>query len=119
MIDFQAIVIILTVHFLADFALQTHEQASLKSTSDKALLEHVLGYSAVWLFISYGILGTWYKPIIFAFITYICHFNTDYHTSRVVKRLFEKRDYHNGFVVVGADQVLHYMQLFLTYLLLS
>jgi hypothetical protein len=47
------------------------------------------------------------------------HFATDYVTSRIAKVFFDSGDYHNGFVVVGFDQILHYIQLFLSYMLLS
>jgi uncharacterized membrane protein len=56
----------------------------------------------------------WFAPITFVF-----HTATDYFTSRQVKRLFAKQDYHNGFVWVGADQILHYVQLILTYIWLN
>lgn len=119
MITLQIIAIILVTHFLADFALQTPEQAIQKSSSNTQLLWHVSTYTAVWLFISFGILGTFWKPLIFVIITFLAHFGTDYYTSRIVKSYKEKEDYHNMFVVIGADQVLHYAQLFLTYLILK
>ena len=119
MISLQILAIILVTHFLADFALQTPEQAIQKSTSDKQLLWHVSTYTAVWLFVSFGILGGLIKPILFIFFTFVTHYNTDYVTSRIVKTYREKEDYHNMFVVIGADQVLHYTQLFLTYWILK
>lgn len=118
MIDLKTIILILVVHFLADFVLQTQEQAEKKSTDTDFLIYHVATYTAVWLFISYTMLGTWWKPLIFAFLTFLAHYWTDYCTSRQVKRWFEKKNWHNGFVVIGADQILHYVQLLLTYLLL-
>lgn len=114
----QLFVIILVVHYLADFALQTQEQAERKSFDNEALTQHAGNYATVWLLISYGLLGTWYKPLIFACITFICHFMTDMYTSKVVKKYFEKKDWHNGFVVIGADQVLHYVQLLITFAIL-
>lgn len=119
MISLQILAIILVTHFLADFALQTPEQAIQKSTSDKQLLWHVSTYTAVWLFVSFGILGTIWKPLIFVIITFLAHFGTDYVTSRLVKNYSEKKDWHNMFVVIGADQVLHYTQLFITYWILK
>ena len=119
MISTQIIILTIVPHFLADFALQTNEQAIKKSTDDTQLGWHVLTYTAIWFFVSYSMLGTFWKPILFSIITLICHFLTDWHTSRIVKSYREKEDYHNMFVVIGGDQVLHYAQLFLTYWILS
>ena len=110
------LIYILLIHFLADFALQTHEQASLKSTNNTMLFYHVLTYSLTWLLGTIALLG-WYS-ILFAFITFIVHFSTDYVTSRVVKKFFDKQDFHNGFVMIGADQILHYLQLYFTFKLI-
>lgn len=119
MISIQVIAIIIVTHFLADFALQTSDQAMKKSVCNTQLLWHVSTYTAVWLFISFGILGTLWKPLIFVIVTFITHYYIDHTTSRIVKSYNEKRDWHNMFVVIGADQVLHYSQLFLTYLALK
>jgi hypothetical protein len=54
----------------------------------------------------------------FGFITFIFHTITDYFTSRLNSKLWKKGDVHNFFVSIGFDQVLHYVQLFLTYKLL-
>jgi len=106
-------------HFLADFALQTHEQAMQKSTDNLKLTEHATTYSLVWLIMSYAILGVWWKCIIFALWTFLAHYYTDYYTSRWVKQLKEKKDYHNMFVMIGADQIAHYVQLIICYKLLT
>jgi hypothetical protein len=80
--------------------------------------------------------------ILFPLITFICHTITDYFTSKLNSRLwneatfwqnsFNKEKYgeaycskmsgkytHNFFVSVGFDQVLHYLQLFLTFYFLT
>ena len=56
--------------------------------------------------------------VYFPLITFITHTITDYFTSRLNSRLWAKGDVHNFFVSVGFDQVLHYVQLFLTYQIL-
>lgn len=107
----------LLIHFLGDFALQTHEQSQLKSTSNIALAQHVGVYSLVWIIATAPILREW--SLIFGIITFICHFATDYTTSRIGKKFWAKGDFHNGFVVIGFDQILHYVQLYLTFKLLQ
>lgn len=106
------------VHTFADFVMQTNWQATNKSSSNKALLAHTGTYAGVWLFVSL-LLGTacnmvW-AAIIFTLITFVAHTVTDYFTSRWSKRYFSKNDNHNGFVVIGIDQLLHLIQLLLTY----
>lgn len=115
MITGQLFLFILLIHFLADFGLQTHDQATNKSKSNKWLAYHVSVYSIMWLFASYVYFGSWILAVIFAVITFCCHFITDWATSRIGKPFWEKQDLHNGFVVVGFDQVLHYIQLYYTF----
>lgn len=127
---------ILIIHWVADFVLQTHEQAINKSKSNWYLTAHVATYSVVWLLVGwiYTMALMFYyddkyctanchhnylwTTSLFVLITSVCHWITDYFTSRKTSYLFGKGDYHNGFVVVGLDQILHYTQLFLTYQLL-
>lgn len=108
------LLIILLTHFVADFILQTHKQAINKSSNIWYLLAHTGVYSAVWSLVSMFILPI-PIAIIFTLITFGAHTATDYVTSRIVKRLFSRQDYHNGFVVIGIDQMLHYVQLYLTF----
>jgi hypothetical protein len=69
----------------------------------------------------------WYVTHSFAFgvVTLICHTATDYVTSRIVSKKFAKGEYGSSipnfgaFTIIGIDQVLHYVQLFLTYNLLK
>lgn len=102
------------IHWLADFVLQTHWQASNKAESVLALSKHVATYSLVILMFCFLELDI---PTSFAFaiITFILHWCTDAVTSNIVKRCFDDKDFHNGFVVIGFDQILHYAQLLLTY----
>lgn len=116
MINFETLFFILIVHYIADFVFQTNDQALNKSTSSKYLAAHVFTYSLTWFFAASIFLFK--DPIIglsFACITYGIHFLTDFITSRIVKHFFDKKDFHNGFCVIGIDQILHYVQLFLTY----
>lgn len=133
MINIYIVLIILFIHWFADFVLQTSKQAQGKSKNWNDLLSHTATYSMVW----YGvmvILSIWgnhfngpsiddmgWSPlmILFPVITFICHTITDYFTSRLNTYLWNKKDIHNFFVSIGFDQFLHYIQLLLTYYLLT
>ena len=104
----------LLIHFLADFALQTHNQATKKSSSNWYLFLHVGTYSLVWFLATFAYTNDDLFALSFASITFVAHFITDYITSRMSKQFFDNQDFHNGFVVIGFDQLLHYIQLFAT-----
>jgi hypothetical protein len=118
------IFVVLLTHWVADFILQTDKQAKGKSKNWSDLLEHTSTYGIVWIFVSCLLIGyitksqptQWYviHALLFGLITFICHTLTDYFTSRLNAKLWAKGDTHNFFVSVGFDQVLHYVQLFLT-----
>jgi len=104
---------IMLIHFLADFGLQTHDQAVNKSTSHDWLFKHVGVYSLIWLIATIPIFGIY--SFSFAWITFMTHYITDYCTSRIGKPFWEKEDMHNGFVVVGFDQMIHFITLWYTF----
>ena len=143
-INVYVIFAILFIHWLADFVLQTSKMAESKSTSNYWLTAHVLTYTAVWfiacLFYCAFLDGTSWTPrgirLVFDFpiITFICHWITDYSTSRLNTKLLPKREEHPTekgyfkqvggsihyfFVSIGGDQILHYVQLIVTFQLLS
>ena len=116
---------IIFIHWIADFVLQSDKQAKGKSKNWSDLLAHTFTYSTMWVFASCLMLGyvnkgqttSWYviHALLFGLITFVCHTITDYFTSRLNSKLWAKGDVHNFFVSVGFDQVLHYIQLFLTF----
>jgi hypothetical protein len=108
-------ILFLVIHFLADFALQTHEQATKKSSSNRYLAYHVGTYSIIWTLFIFAASSNPIIGFMFGLITFISHYATDYFTSRLSKKFFDKNDFHNGFVVIGFDQILHYIQLIYTY----
>lgn len=116
------ILLILLIHWFADFVLQTDEQAKNKSKSWSYLLAHTLTYSTIWYVLSMllwpaGHIMSWYvlNSIYFTFITFVCHTITDYFTSRLNSKLWSEGKTHNFFISIGFDQWLHYAQLFTTY----
>ena len=104
-----SILLILFLHFFADFILQNDYMAQNKSSSNKALGLHVLLYSLPFIIIS---------PL-YALINGIAHFITDYISSRITKKLWQKQEVHWFFVVIGLDQLAHYSMLFSTFILLG
>lgn len=113
------IIVILFIHWVADFVCQSDWQAQNKSKRMDALLLHTLIYSfitAVWWLIllpsrhgvidTIGITYTW---------TLITHTITDYFTSRLNSKLWTEKKVHWFFVSVGFDQFIHFTTLILTY----
>lgn len=115
MLNEQFLLFLLVYHFFADFVLQTDDQAKLKSTNIYHLACHVLTYSIAWFFGIWFYTGDPVFAIWFSIITYGFHYVTDWCTSRLGKTYWDKGDYHNGFIIVGFDQILHYIQLYFTF----
>lgn len=124
MIDLKIVLAIILIHWLADFVLQTDKQAKGKSKNWTDLLSHTGIYSLIWLipsliiFFNQSEIGI-IKALSFILITFVCHTITDYFTSRLNSKLWSEGKVHNFFVSVGFDQVLHYVQLLLTYYILT
>jgi hypothetical protein len=138
--DLYTIIITLGIifcHWVFDFVFQDEKWALGKSKSIKCLLMHTITYSALWWFpiltiftVGYIYPGTpldnlnWYIIGLFPLITFVFHTLTDYITSKIVSKRFADGYYggpipnFGGFAIIGFDQVLHYIQLFLTYYIL-
>ena len=106
------IVALLFVHWVADFVLQTHWQASNKSKSNNALLRHIGVYTIVLAAASIVLFRAEGAP--FAAINGLLHLITDYFTSRASAKRYAKQEWHNFFVIIGFDQLLHTAALVLT-----
>ncbi len=122
MISLASIFTILVIHWIADFVFQTDWQAQNKSKNNIALLTHTINYSVCWAIpIIFLLPGDWttrdylIASVQFTLVTFICHTITDYFTSRLNTYLYNKKQIHYFFVSIGFDQILHYVQLFLTY----
>ena len=103
---------LLAIHWIADFILQTHWQATNKSKNNIALLHHVATYTTVLAVVSIVFFG--FVGILYALVNGLLHFATDFNTSRWTARLYAKQDWHNFFVVIGFDQLLHQTTLLVT-----
>ena len=125
MISIQIIIAILIFHWIGDFLFQTNWQAKNKATDLGALIDHTLTYSTVLTLCGICMFHTeefplnWLKIGLFVGITFLAHTLTDYFTSKLNKHLWDTKQVHYFFVSIGFDQVLHYIQLTLTYLLLK
>lgn len=108
---------IIIIHFIGDFVLQTDKQAKGKSKNWNDLLSHTVTYSLCWIIPAILMLG--YNGAIFVIVTLVAHTITDYFTSRLNSKLWSEGKVHYFFISIGFDQVLHYIQLFLTYYLLK
>ncbi len=110
-------VALLWVHWLADFVCQTHWQASNKSKSLNALGRHVASYTAILALFSVLILSP--VPVDrwawFVALNGALHFATDYVTSRWSAKFYAQQDWHNFFVVIGFDQLIHQVTLAATF----
>jgi hypothetical protein len=121
MIQLHNILIILLIHWISDFVLQTQEMSSNKYKNNGWLFYHVSVYSLSSL-ILWAIFLLDFSIInfcIFYTITFATHFLTDYITSRITSKLYKEKDYHNFFVVIGIDQFIHTAQLLSTYILIA
>lgn len=98
------VIIVIWLHWFADFVLQTDAMAKGKSKTYRWLALHVLVYMLPLLFFGYK----------FAVINGVLHWITDFFSSRMTSKLWAKGDVHNFFVVIGIDQAIHMTCLILT-----
>lgn len=97
--------LLMSIHFLADFVLQSDWMARNKSKANLPLAIHVFIYAFCFMWFGWQ----------FAGVTFCCHFAQDWITSRINSRLWAANKVHWFFVGVGADQLLHTYQLAFTY----
>lgn len=86
-IMFPDVIVIVLLHWVADFILQTRWQGNNKSKSLKALLSHTTTYSLCFLLL-FPLLGT--KTLGFVLITWMLHTLTDYFTSRATAHCWKE-----------------------------
>jgi len=112
---------IMLVHWFSDFVLQTRHMATRKSEDNYYLGLHVSIYSLSTIFF-------WFLMLLFTstdinlvdmlisfVLIFSTHWVTDYFTSRLSSKFYKKEDYYNFFNVIGIDQWLHYLTLFLIF----
>lgn len=130
------IISIFIAHFIADFIFQDEKWATNKSKSFRALLAHTFMYSTVlitfgYCYLSYEIImndvSREYivdmnsRVLLFGFITLVFHTVTDFFTSKLTSKLYSQGKFGSEipnfgfFTVIGFDQVLHYIQLYVLF----
>jgi hypothetical protein len=128
-INIWVVLAILAIHWFADFVLQTDEQAKGKSKNWKDLVSHTFVYSLIWWVVGVVLIDvnifhpyfeyTRWSLSIFVLLTFGFHTIQDYITSRLNSELWAEGKTHLFFVSIGFDQLLHFIQLLLTYQLLK
>jgi hypothetical protein len=101
------ILLLIWIHFIADFVLQTDKIAINKSSDIRYLIYHCIIYSIPML-----IFG-----LVFSIITGIIHFIVDFITSRLTTYFYKNNRRHLFFVVIGFDQSIHITSLILVLVL--
>jgi len=105
MISYVDIFIIICLHFIGDFLLQSNYMSINKSKRIDVLISHCLIYSVPFLLYDWK----------FAIVAGAGHFPVDFITSRITSFLYKKKEIHWFFVIIGLDQTIHYAILLITF----
>ena len=119
------IIYLLTAHWIAYFVFQDEQWATNKSKNFGALLKHTVTYSLLmFMFLNVNLyldINHFMSTVIFTIVTFVAHTLTDFFTSKVVSRMFGNKNYgrplpnFGAFTIIGFDQLLHFIQLFVTF----
>jgi hypothetical protein len=103
--------VVLLVHWLADFIVQTNWQALNKSENNWALSYHVASYTVCLVIMSafFPTIPWWW-----VLINGLVHWPVDWCTSRWSASLFHRQKRREMFIVIGFDQFLHQLALGVT-----
>ena len=125
MIPITILLFYLMLHWYADFVVQTRKQQTTKSSNNLQLLAHTSIYGLIITISTYLLYWSnsfgaqlWYTPLIFGGIQFVTHTVIDWMTSRASKKLWEDGLIHKFFVMIGLDQLIHYIILFTSLALL-
>lgn len=124
MISLKVFLVIVIFHWIADFIFQDERWATTKSKSFKSLIKHTAVYASIWIIGALLMFPETIQVIYFVLITLVMHTVVDYFSSKIVSKQFNEKKLGGpipnigAFSTIGLDQVVHYIQLVLTYLIL-
>jgi len=131
MLSIEAVLILIWVHFVADFVCQTDKMGVNKSSSLLWLFAHIFSYtfavfSCVLFFVLYNSkihdinfnydIGL---VLFFSLFNGLTHLIIDFVSSKLTKYLYQNNKRHDFFVVIGFDQALHLSILMFSWLWLT
>lgn len=119
MISIWILLVITFTHWLADFVCQSDWMAQNKSKANIPLLVHVCVYGLVLFIPSLWLFPFMEMVVTFVILNVLLHFSTDFFTSRVTSYLWQRKQVHWFFTVIGFDQFLHMAALFSTYVAIN
>ena len=96
---------LVAIHWVMDFVCQSDYMAVNKSKNINVLAAHCAIYAAPFIFFN----------INYAVLLFMSHFLIDFCTSRGTSYLWKHKKVHEFFVLIGFDQVLHHIILFVGY----
>lgn len=105
---------IMFIHWFADFVFQTNYMAQNKSSKIEALVLHIAVYMIVLFIGTLTFLSEPYylslqKITNFVIVNGIFHFVIDFFTSKATSKLWKEGKIHEFFVVIGFDQLFHFI----------
>lgn len=110
MIVIHSIILILFVHWIADFIVQTDYQGKNKSKSNLVLSRHILSYSLVMFLLALIVFDIDYpKALVFTVLNGLLHFSVDYISSRCTYYFYSQENMKGFWTIIGLDQFLHVM----------
>lgn len=109
MIPFKSIVIILAIHTIFDFFLQSRKMAEGKSELGSALFKHLAVYLVGLILMTVSVSIRDVFP--FILINLILHGITDGITSNISKYFYQKDEAGYFFNTIGVDQFVHIITL--------
>ena len=108
------IAILLGMHCIGDFVLQTSWMATQKSRNFAALFAHVGTYTVILSIAAVLLFGPTETAAWFIAVNAALHLVTDFLTSRMSARYYDSKNMRAFFVMVGIDQLLHQLALVFT-----
>ena len=103
------VVLLVWIHFVGDFILQSDKMSKNKSNSIKWLLTHGFMYTLPFLCLG----------LVYGLVNGVIHILVDFITSKITAKLWEDKEVHWFFVIIGLDQAIHITTLILTISLIS